>query len=387
MATPPSVCRRPAPRHRARPPAIGDPAAGPERASRATIRARDRLAPDLLPQHVGAPRRRHAGGARLSRLHRQEHQGQVIKIEADAAVSANDTNDATITVKQGDAPAARGRPRRDAGHHRRRRLLGRLHREGHGRDHQRDRLPGSSRSRSRRARPASSCRSSASRSSEPRTSDRSLTMSIITQARLDALRTSLSLIYNEAYRGASYDWSMFANQVPSDSTSTLYGWLAQQLVLSEEVHARTLEHVHEIVNRPSFEGTVDIDRDKLEDDKLVDIYRTQHIPQLGEATAKHPDILISDLMTGNALPGPDPTKGMTRRRRPLRRRPPELQQHGQGGEVVRERVPEHAADRRQRDEGPRGGAEHRRRGRPPAEGEPQALGGLPEAREAGARDP
>ncbi|HEV8462069.1 MAG TPA: Mu-like prophage major head subunit gpT family protein [Gaiellaceae bacterium] len=138
-------------------------------------------------------------------------------------------------------------------------------------------------------------------------------MSIITQARLDALRTSLSLIYMEAYRSATYDWSRFAKEVPSDSTSTVYGWLAQQLTLSEWKGKRTrqnlAEHVHEIVNRP-FEGTVDIDRDKLEDDKL-DIYRTQHIPQLGVATAKWPDILIADLMMNNAQPGPDPTKGMT----------------------------------------------------------------------------
>lgn len=136
---------------------------------------------------------------------------------------------------------------------------------------------------------------------------------IITQQRLDGLRTSLSLIYSLAYQRATYDWGRFANEIPSDSTSTTLGWLAQQLSLRKWTGKRTkqnlAEHVHEVVNDP-FEGTVDIDRDKLEDDKL-DIYRTQHVPQLAIATAKHPDILIADLMTGNAQPGPDPTKGMT----------------------------------------------------------------------------
>jgi phage major head subunit gpT-like protein len=134
---------------------------------------------------------------------------------------------------------------------------------------------------------------------------------MITQPRLDALRTTFSLIYTQAYATAQTDWQRFASSIPSDSESNTYGWLAQQLRLrkwdGQRQAAQLIEHVQEVEN-DDFEGTVEVPRNKIEDDKL-NVYQTQHLPQLGIATAKHPDSLVAEMMLGNVQPGPVPAKG------------------------------------------------------------------------------
>lgn len=126
---------------------------------------------------------------------------------------------------------------------------------------------------------------------------------IISNASLSALRTTFSLIFGDGYQKTAPWWPKMATEVPSTSKSNTYGWVAQALKLREWIGPRIAMNLTErgqvIENKP-FEGTVEVDRDDLEDDNLG-LYSALLIPQLAEATKKHPDELIADLLAANPL--------------------------------------------------------------------------------------
>lgn len=126
---------------------------------------------------------------------------------------------------------------------------------------------------------------------------------LITQENLDQLRVTFEMRFQEGYEAAQL-WSEkapFAIDIPSSTEENVYGWIAQQLKLREWVGPRVAqnlsEHDHRIRNKP-FEGTVEVDRDKIEDDNLG-MFTAVMMPQLGEATRKHRDILLQTLLKGN----------------------------------------------------------------------------------------
>lgn len=124
---------------------------------------------------------------------------------------------------------------------------------------------------------------------------------LINAANLDALRTTLGTQYSAGYGRTPTFWDKIATEIPSKSKSNTYGWVAQMLVLREWLGPRIAqnlsEHAYTLVNK-TFEGTVEVDRDDIEDDNLG-IYTGVMMPQLGEATKKHPDILLKGLMQAN----------------------------------------------------------------------------------------
>jgi phage major head subunit gpT-like protein len=126
---------------------------------------------------------------------------------------------------------------------------------------------------------------------------------LLTQANLDALRVTLEMGFEEGYTSAE-PWSkdLFMS-IPSSTKSNTYGWLAQQFKLREWIGPRVAqnlsEHSHSITNR-SFEGTVEVDRDDIEDDNLG-MYQSVLIPQLGEAVKQHPDELLEEVLTNNPV--------------------------------------------------------------------------------------
>lgn len=129
---------------------------------------------------------------------------------------------------------------------------------------------------------------------------------LITKANLDALRTTFSLAFQQAYDNAESWASKIATEVPSNTRSNTYGWLAQQMRLREwsgpRIAMNLAEHRAELINKP-YEGTVEIDRDEIEDDSLG-IYQTVTMPMLGQAAKKHPDQLIVQLLQSNGGAGP-----------------------------------------------------------------------------------
>jgi phage major head subunit gpT-like protein len=126
---------------------------------------------------------------------------------------------------------------------------------------------------------------------------------IISQPNLDALRLTLSMVFQKAYDSTPTFYDRIATTLPSSTSSTRYGWLAQQVLLREWVGPRVAlnlaERTHVVVNR-KFEGTIQIDRDQLEDDNLG-MYSSALVPQLAQAAKKHPDQLIKTLLQSNPV--------------------------------------------------------------------------------------
>lgn len=126
---------------------------------------------------------------------------------------------------------------------------------------------------------------------------------LITPANLDALRTTFSLAYQGAYDSTPVWYDKLSTTIPSSSKSNTYGWvekvgnLRQWLGAREALNLQAQEYV--LKNLP-FEMTIQVDRDDIEDDNLG-LYTSMIMPQLGEATKKHPDRLLADLLAANPL--------------------------------------------------------------------------------------
>ncbi len=124
---------------------------------------------------------------------------------------------------------------------------------------------------------------------------------LINAPNLDALRTTLGTQYLAGYSNSKIWHDKLVTEIPSNSKSNTYGWIAQMLTLREWLGPRVAqnlsEHSYTLVNK-TFEGTVEVDRDDIEDDNLG-IYTGVMMPQLGEATRKHPGILLKQLLQAN----------------------------------------------------------------------------------------
>ena len=126
-------------------------------------------------------------------------------------------------------------------------------------------------------------------------------MAVITNARLDALRTTVDLKFAQAFEGTPTWFDKLCTDVPSDSDTVVYGFKAQSTSLEEWLGPRTLsnllEHEYELKNK-LYQAAVELPRIKVEDDKLG-VFYAMTIPDLAEATRKHPDRLLADLLTAN----------------------------------------------------------------------------------------
>lgn len=128
----------------------------------------------------------------------------------------------------------------------------------------------------------------------------------VNSATLDALRTRFSMQFAAAYGATPVWYTQLATTVPSDTKSNTYGWKAMQTRLREWIGPRQAqnlsEHPYTLVNK-KFEGTVELDRDDIEDDNLG-IFSAMTIPDLGNAARKHPDQLLVTALVSNTLAGP-----------------------------------------------------------------------------------
>lgn len=92
---------------------------------------------------------------------------------------------------------------------------------------------------------------------------------ILTQAQIDALKTALHAQFNKGIAASSMDWAAVARLIPSSSASNTYEWLSQFPAFREWVGARlhkaVKERAYSVKNR-KFENTIDIPREKIEDD-------------------------------------------------------------------------------------------------------------------------
>jgi phage major head subunit gpT-like protein len=114
---------------------------------------------------------------------------------------------------------------------------------------------------------------------------------------LAGLYRSFNAIFKNAFTQAETYWDKVATRVPSTTKANDYAWIGKFPRLREWVGERNVQklaaHSYSIKNK-SFESTVAVDRDDIEDDQLG-IYNPM-IQEMGQSAKEHPDFLIFDLL-------------------------------------------------------------------------------------------
>lgn len=121
---------------------------------------------------------------------------------------------------------------------------------------------------------------------------------IVSAPALTALRTGFRKDFQNGLAASEPQYTMVATVVPSSSKSNTYGWLGKWPGFREWIGDRVIEsmkeHGYTITNK-SFESTIGVDRDDVEDDNLG-IYSPM-FKEMGEASNAFPDEKVFPLLT------------------------------------------------------------------------------------------
>ncbi|WP_310609829.1 Mu-like prophage major head subunit gpT family protein [Limnohabitans sp.] len=94
---------------------------------------------------------------------------------------------------------------------------------------------------------------------------------MLTQAQLDALKTTLKARFNAGLALSPDDWRKVAGYIASDNKSNTYAWLTQFPAFREWVgsrlHKKLSEKAYAVVNK-KFEATIDVERTDIEDNSF-----------------------------------------------------------------------------------------------------------------------
>lgn len=133
-------------------------------------------------------------------------------------------------------------------------------------------------------------------------------MSQITQAELDDLRVNFGLQFQDILAGTPVFYKQFCTEVPSTGHSNVYGWTAAQLRMRKWIGPRMVQNLSEhkfVVENEPFELTVEMDKDRLDDDRgTIGVFSAFSLKTLAEAAAKHPDDLFVEKLQSNSGAGP-----------------------------------------------------------------------------------
>ena len=120
---------------------------------------------------------------------------------------------------------------------------------------------------------------------------------IVNSVALQSIFKGFKTLFNEAFAGAKPSYEKVATVVPSTAKSEEYGWLGAFPRLRKWVGDRVINslaaHGYTIKNE-SWEATVEVDRDDIEDD-AYGVY-TPMIKELGRSAATHPDEIVFGLL-------------------------------------------------------------------------------------------
>jgi len=120
---------------------------------------------------------------------------------------------------------------------------------------------------------------------------------VINPANIQALYKSWNTIFNQALSAAKPQWSLVAMNVPSMTAENGYVWLNGWPRIREflgERQIKKLEANDYTIKNKTLESTVQVPRDKIEDDQYG-IYGKM-IEALGKSVALHPDELVFGLL-------------------------------------------------------------------------------------------
>lgn len=119
----------------------------------------------------------------------------------------------------------------------------------------------------------------------------------INTVNLTGLRTGFTTIFNSHFEGVKTTHSMVAMAVPSTTRENDYRWMRKLPGMKEWLGQRQVENLaaesYKVVNK-SFENTIGVDRDDIEDDQ-IGVYNPL-IADLGQTVAEHPDELVWNLL-------------------------------------------------------------------------------------------
>jgi len=120
---------------------------------------------------------------------------------------------------------------------------------------------------------------------------------IINTATLQGAHKTFRVIFNQAFEGAPSQHQLVAMEVPSVGREQGYPWLGDFPTMREWIGDRVVKDLsvydYTIKNK-SFESTIGVDRDDIDDD-LLGIYGPR-IQGMAVAAKEHPDILVFGLL-------------------------------------------------------------------------------------------
>ncbi|MHB8182857.1 MAG: Mu-like prophage major head subunit gpT family protein [Candidatus Desulforudaceae bacterium] len=122
-------------------------------------------------------------------------------------------------------------------------------------------------------------------------------MAVVTSDFLVQAYRGLHAIYRDTYEATEPLWPGIAMEVPSDTLTEDYSWLAEVPGMKEWVDERTLEDLKQwnySIKNKDWEDTIAVDRNTYEDDKLGQI--KPRIQDLAVAAKVHPDELVFALL-------------------------------------------------------------------------------------------
>lgn len=116
---------------------------------------------------------------------------------------------------------------------------------------------------------------------------------IINSASLGILYRAFNAAFQRGFTGVAPKWSKVATLVPSSTKTEDYGWIGKIARMREWIGDRVINnlklHTYSIKNK-SFETTVGVDRDDIDDDSYG-VY-TPIMESLGQEAVEHPDRLV-----------------------------------------------------------------------------------------------
>ena len=120
---------------------------------------------------------------------------------------------------------------------------------------------------------------------------------IVNQANMAGIYKTFNTVFNQALGTAESMVDLIAMRTPSVGRSVDYKWLGDFPGMKEWFGDRTIKDLsayhYEITNK-SFEATIEVDRDDIDDDQ-IGVY-TPMIQGLAQAAKTHPDVLAFALL-------------------------------------------------------------------------------------------
>ena len=122
-------------------------------------------------------------------------------------------------------------------------------------------------------------------------------MAMVTATTLQALRTAVSMAYNDGFKAITPQYQKVASTINSSSKSNTYAWLGEMPKMREWVGDRVINDMAEkgyVIENKQYESSIGVKRTDLEDDN-IGTYNLLY-NQLGRTTAIFPEELVFGLL-------------------------------------------------------------------------------------------